>query len=221
MTRPLGTSMVAAFTLAFAAICCLLASTPAHAQTRPVTFRGFGDVGASTFTAEQSFKAILGSRSGIVLGGGVEAVLPQRVFVAVRASHFRKTGERVSIVNGEQFGLGIPATITLTPVEVTGGFRFDVASRLVPYAGAGVGWHRFRESSQFAEDTENVDRRNTGFHVVGGAEVRLTRWIGAAGEVQWATVPDAIGDDRNSVSHEFNESDLGGVTLRLKVVVGR
>lgn len=221
MTRCLGPSMGTAFTRALVATCCLLAPTQAQAQTRTVVFRGFGDVGASTFTAEQSFKAILGSRSGMVFGGGVEAVLPQRIFVAIRASHFRKTGERVSIVNGAQFGLGIPTTITLTPVEMTGGFRFDVASRLVPYAGAGVGWHRFRESSEFAEDNENVDKRFTGFHVIGGAEFRLLRWIGAAGEVQWATVPDAIGDDPNSVSHEFNESDLGGVTLRVKVVVGR
>ena len=183
-------------------------------------FRGFGDVGATTFTAEQSFNAILGSRSGPVFGGGVEVVLPQRVFVNVRASRFRETGQRVFLFEGKQFDLGIPTTITLTPVELTGGYRFPFWSRLVPYAGAGVGWHQFKETSQFAVSEENVKDRFTGAHLLGGAEIRLARWIAAAGELQWATVPDAFGDDPNSVSHEFDESDLGGTTFRFKIIVG-
>ena len=92
----------------------MLHTAPAHAQE--FMLRGFGDVGATTFTAEQSFNAILGSRIGTVFGGGVEAVLPQRIFVNVRASRFRKTGQRVFLFDGEQFDLGIPTTITLTQI---------------------------------------------------------------------------------------------------------
>ena len=194
-------------------------SATAEAQSE-FRLRGFGDVGATTFTAEQSFNAILGSRSGPVFGGGVEVVLPQRVFVNVRASRFRETGQRVFLFEGEQFDLGIPTTITLTPVELTGGYRFPFWSRLVPYAGAGVGWHQFKETSQFAVSEENVKDRFTGAHLLGGAEIRLARWIAAAGELQWATVPDAFGDDPNSVSHEFDESDLSGTTFRFKIIVG-
>ena len=183
--------------------------------------RGFGDVGSTTFTAEKSFTAVLGSESGRVFGGGVEVVLPQRVFVNLRVSRFREVGQRVFLFNGEQFGLGIPTTITVTPVELTGGYRFDFGWRLVPYGGAGLGRHRYQEASRFAEASENVNERFTGYHVLGGAEFRLARWIGAAAEAQWAAVPEALGDDLNSVSHEFGESDLGGVTFRLKVVVGR
>ena len=58
------------------------------------------------------------------------------------------------------------------------------------------------------------------FHILGGAEVRLVRWLSLGGELQWATVPDAIGEDPNSVAREFNESDLGGTTVRFKVIVG-
>lgn len=195
-------------------------ASSAEAQTE-FMLRGFGDVGSTTFTSEKSFDAVLGSASGRVLGGGVEAVLPQRVFVNLRASRFREVGQRVFLFNGEQFDLGIPTTITVTPVELTGGYRFDFGWRLVPYGGAGLGWHRYEETSRFAHGSENVDERFTGYHVVAGAEFRLARWIGAAAEAQWATVPDALGDDPNGVSHEFNESDLGGVTFRLKVVVGR
>jgi opacity protein-like surface antigen len=192
-------------------------ATPARAQEFMI--RGFGDLGATTFTAEQSFHAILGSKSGPVFGGGIEAV-EQHVFLNVRASRFRKTGQRVFLFEGEQFDLGIPTTITVTPVELTGGYRFPFWTRVVPYAGAGVGWHHFKETSEFAADDENVDDRFTGYHILGGAEVGLWRWLALGGELQWATVPDAIGSDPNSVSHEFDESDLGGTTFRFKIIVG-
>jgi opacity protein-like surface antigen len=105
----------------------------------------------------------------VVFGGGVEATLPGRLFVNVRASRFRESGERVFLFNGEQFDLGVPATITVTPIELTGGYRFAFGQRFVPYAGAGIGWHRYQETSQFSEDSENVDGRFTGFQLLGGA----------------------------------------------------
>ena len=194
-----------------------MTSTPAQAQG--FMLRGFADAGATTFTAGQSFNAILGSKSGPVFGGGVEAV-ERNIFLNVRASRFRKTGQRVFLFEGQQFDLGIPATITVTPVELSGGYRFPFWTRFVPYAGIGVGRYWFKETSQFAASDENVDDQFTGYHVLGGAEVRLARWIGLAGELQWARVPDAIGGDPNSVSHEFNESDLGGTTFRFKIIVG-
>ena len=204
------------------AIAALLVLIPAgaHAQDRAVALRGFGDLGATAFTAQQSFTAILGSRSGAVFGGGVEAILPQRIFVSLRASRFSKTGERVFISNGERFGLGIPTTVALTPLQITGGYRFPRVSGLTPYAGAGPGWYRYTETSQFAGEDEDVNARFSGFHVLGGAEFQLSRWLSLGGELQWATVPDAIGNNPNSVAREFNETNLGGTTVRARVVVG-
>lgn len=201
-------------------VATMLLGSPATAQT-DFMLRGFGDIGSTTFTAEKSFTAVLGSETGRVFGGGVEAVLPQRVFVNLRASRFREVGQRVFLFNGEQFDLGIPTTITVTPLELTGGYRFDFGRRFIQYGGAGLGWHRYEETSRFADASETVNERFAGYHVMGGAEFRLAPWIGAAAEAQWTRVPDALGADPNSVSREFDESDLGGVTFRLKVVVGR
>ena len=92
---------------------------------------------------------------------------------------------------------------------------------MTPYAGAGIGWHRFEETSEFAAENENVSGWFTGFHVLGGAEVRLWQWIGAAADVDWATVPNALGQEATGVSREFGESNLGGVTLRARIVIGR
>jgi opacity protein-like surface antigen len=192
---------------------------PGKAQAQ---IRGFADIGSTSFAATDSFETILGTATGMVFGGGVEGVLPKNIFVNVRASRFRKTGERVFITDsGERFGLGIPTTIMVTPIEFTAGYRVDRGWRVVPYGGGGFGRHQYEESSDFAVEDENVKESFNGYHILGGAEFRISPWIGAAGELQWATVPDALGQDPNGVSSHFDESDLGGLTVRLKVVIGR
>ena len=217
MKAPLGCDTLRRVVAVTAAAMWMATAPEAEAQ-----IRGFADVGSTTFAAADSFEAVLGSASGVVFGGGVEGMLPKNIFVNLRASRFRKTGERVFVTeSGERFGLGIPTTITVTPIELTGGYRFDRGSRLVPYGGGGFGRHRYQESSDFAEGAENVEESYTGYHVLGGAEFRVSPWIGAAGELQWATVPDALGQDPNGVASHYDERDLGGLTVRVKLVIGR
>jgi opacity protein-like surface antigen len=207
--------------LVFCAVCAFGLPAPARAQSSGFMVRGFADIGTTTFTAAQSFEAILGHKRGPVWGGGAGVVLPLPIFVDVRASRFRQIGERVFIHQGEQFDLGIPTTITVTPLTLIGGYRIDRGWRVVPYGGGGIGWHRYEETSQFADESENVDERFQGYHLLGGAEIRLASWIGTAFEAEWSTVPDALGTDPNGVSRAFNETDLGGTTFRVKVVIGR
>jgi opacity protein-like surface antigen len=149
-------------------------------------------------------------------------VLRSNVFAGIRVSRFTGDGERVFIFNGERFPLGIDTTVTLTPVLLTAGYRFAAGrTALVPFVGGGVGWHRYEETSQFADDDDNVSETHLGYHVVGGVEYRLSRLFGIAGDAQWATVPDGLGQTPNSASAAFDETDLGGVTLRVRFVVGR
>ena len=188
----------------------------------PLTIRGFADLGGLALGARDSFEAVLGTRFGTIFGGGGEVVLPQRVFARVRISRFAHTGERVFVSGDETFGLGIDTTIRIIPIELSGGYRFGgVNNRIVPFVGGGVGWHRYKETSDFAEDDENVDETHNGYQLLGGAEVRLLRWFGVGGEVQWSTVPDALGQDPNGVSAAFDETNLGGIGFRVKFVVGR
>ena len=192
---------------------------PAQAST---SIRGFADLGSTMFAASDSFEAVLGTSTGTLFGGGGEVLLPRRIFVSLRASRFQKDGERVFAFAGETFGLGIDTTIRVTPIELSAGYRFGTPRwRVVPYAGGGLGWHRYEETSAFAEDEENVKETHRGYHLMGGVEVRLARWFGVGGEAQWTTVPDALGQDPNGVSTAFDETDLGGATLRVKVIIGR
>jgi opacity protein-like surface antigen len=193
----------------------------ARADAQEIGFRGFGEVGGTRFAASESFDAVLGTHTGVVFGGGAEAVFG-RIFVGVRASRFQKDGTRVFVSGDEVFDLGIPTTIRITPVQITGGYRFAEADRrVIPYAGGGIGWHRYSETSDFAADDEDVSETHTGFHLLGGAEVRLGELFGIAGEAEWSRVPDGLGQNPTSVSATFDETDLGGVTFRVKFIVGR
>ena len=45
------------------------------------------------------------------------------------------------------------------------------------------------------------------------------RWVGVIGEVMWTSVADALG--KGGASQAFDETNLGGTGLRIKLVIGR
>jgi hypothetical protein len=195
-----------------------VSSADAQARGEPrIGIRGFLDVGSESFTAADTFDAIFETNRGTFIGGGGQFVW-QWLQVEVSASRFEETGQRVFVTGDEVFRLGIPATIRLTPIEVTAAYRFGPAWRVRPYAGAGFGRHLYVETSEFADPDENVEFSKTSYHVVGGAELGVWRWIRAAGELRHRFVRDAIGDA--GASHEFGETDLGGTSVGLRLLVG-
>jgi opacity protein-like surface antigen len=173
------------------------------------------------FAAGRTFDATFGSRLAPFFGGGVEVVTRRGLFADVTVSRLDKTGQRAFVNNGEVFQLGIPLKVTVTPVEVSGGYRMRIRSyaRLVPYVGAGVGWYTYKETSDFASSGENVDTTHAGFLVVGGAEVRLQTWIRAAADAQYTAVPGILG--QGGLSKDVSEKDLGGLAARIRVILGR
>jgi opacity protein-like surface antigen len=202
----------------------LLVATPAAAQSSDdgIGVRGFASVGNISFTARESFDAVLDTSSGPIVGGGAQVLLPWGLYVEVSAARFRREGERAFVgpaPNHEVFKLGIPLEVTITPLDVTGGWRWRRWDRIVPYGGVGFSSYRYQETSDFADPDENVDERYSGFHVVAGAEYALLRWLAVGGELSWSSIPNAIGEA--GVSQVFNEDNLGGRTIRLKISVGR
>jgi len=190
------------------------------AGAQGIDIKGYGLVGGMSFAASESFDAVLDTSSGVIFGGGAEVGLPWGgLYVGVGAWRFSEQGERVFVSGSEVFRLGIPVTIEVTPIEVTGGWRFkNFSTRFVPYVGAGWSSYAYKETSDFA-DGDDVDERFSGFHILGGAEFKLTHWLGVGGELAWTTVPDALGT--GGASRAFDETDLGGVSYRLKISVGR
>ncbi|HEY3157427.1 MAG TPA: outer membrane beta-barrel protein [Vicinamibacterales bacterium] len=184
-----------------------------------MTFRGFGDAGVTVFNATQSFKAILGKSSGPVFGGGIE-LGEKQFFLSFGAQRFRRDGHRVFVLENQVFQLNVKDTITVTPIDLTFGYRLR-SRGLVPYVGGGLTWYRYVETSEHATENEDVKATYTGYHLLAGAEVPLRRWLAAGVDAQWAAAPNAFGDSPTSVASVYGEHDLGGFTLRGKIIVGR
>jgi hypothetical protein len=191
---------------------------PAAARAQ-VTARVFADAGVTVFAATQSFKAVLGRPSGAVFGGGVE-IDNRQWFLTLGVRRFHRSGHRVFVFNNQVFPLNVKDTITVTPLDLTVGRRFRWRG-IIPYAGGGIGWHRYDETSDHATDEEDVSKSYTGYHVLGGAEKAIHRWLAAAVEAQWAGVPNAFGESTTSVSQVYGEHNLGGFTLSGRIIVGR
>jgi opacity protein-like surface antigen len=211
------------------ALALALAPAPALAQFRPSTPPPYPDrldirpvvsVGTTWFTAGDTFDAVLGSDRGQDWGGGVN-ITQGPAFLELSGRRFSKSGSRVFVTDTKEvFPLGIPIDVSTTALEAAIGWRFrPLFGRLRPYAGAGYTRLQYEEAADFATDGDDVKESFNGFHVLGGVEVRVTRWVGVAGDVVWTSVADAIGDA--GASRAFGENNLGGTSLRLKLVIGR
>ncbi len=212
--------------LVLAALC----ASPAAAQQRRLPppppppdqpyLRPFFLVTGEAFTAGQTFDAIFGQRFQPFFGGGLQFGMRNGVFIEAAASRFSKTGQRAFIgPTGQVFQVGVPLTATVTPFEVTAGYRFRHRRTVVPYVGAGIGTYAYSESSPRSDTGEDVNARHTGFLVTGGVEFRASRWVRVSGDVQYTHVPGILG--AGGVSQQANETDLGGTAARFKVLVGR
>jgi hypothetical protein len=174
--------------------------------------------------ASDSFTAILGSSSGQVFGAGAEVAFRGGLFVRADVSHFREDGERVEMVDDEIVPLGIPLTLSLTPIEFSGGYRFSAIRfgrraqlRLVPFAGAGAGIVRFREQTDDSHPDEEASERYASYHVLIGVDVPLGRRVAIGGELTRRWVRDGLGS--GGISESFGETDLGGTTMLTRVRV--
>jgi hypothetical protein len=220
-------------------------TTSAQQNPSPIRVRGLVTFGAATFQAQESFEAILESRGGLMYGGGGQVLLPLDFYAEVGVWRFSSNGERAFVgPDQEIFPLGIPVDVSVTPIEITGGWRYrhcpqpprapgtprtlpparttpstrPCAPRVIPYVGGGLSIYKYTETSEFADASEDVDERFSGYHLLGGAEVRLHRWVSVGGEVGWSSVPDALD---GGVAAAFDEHNLGGATFRIKFTVGR
>lgn len=204
------------------------AAAPAAAQTsrrasRPASAKPsiglFGLFDYSTISARQSFDAVFGEHVTMAPGVGGEVTnLWKGLFVRVAGSRSKLSGERVVIFNADVFKLGIPLTTEMTPIEFGGGWRFQsryAPSRIVPYAGASVITMKYKETSDFAESSENADESYSGFGVFGGVDINLTRGIFGGVEGQFRSINFTPGP--NSAAASFNESNLGGGILRVRL----
>jgi opacity protein-like surface antigen len=164
-------------------------------------------------TSGDSFTAILGSSSGQVFGAGAELAFRSGVFVRADVSYFRDEGERVELIDGEIVPLGIPLTLSLTPMEFSGGYRFSAITlgrrgrvRLVPFVGGGLGVVRFREETDEEHPDEEMSDGFTSYHLLSGLDVPLGRRVAIGVELTRRWVRDGLGS--GGISEAFGETTM-------------
>lgn len=204
---------VSLLVLAFAVV----QAGPAWAQST-VGARAYLTFGATWETASDTFDAVAGTSRASGIGGGATVTgLWQGLFVDVGVSRQRFDGERVFVLNGTAFPLGIPLEVTVRPIDIAAGWRVT-AGRVSPYAGGGATFLSYEETSDFAQPGENVSERKTGLVLLGGVDVALLRWLHAGAELRYRSVTGLLGT--GGVSEAFGEDDLGGTAVAVRVSVG-
>jgi hypothetical protein len=194
--------------------------SPGSPPNRPAShtsIRGFGHVGYGWFTAHKAFAAVFDRSGAPWAGGGVDLQLPSGSFVEASVERLRENGERVFVFDNTVTKMGIADTVTIVPVEVTLGQRIRRA-RSSYYVGAGFGRYVYREVSAFADPADKVWEHFASYHVMGGYEIRRSRWFGAAIEGQFTHVPNAL---TGNLAESFKEHNLGGGRVRVKIFVGK
>jgi hypothetical protein len=207
----------------FMLLVTLALAAPVLAQEPPtLSIRPFVLGTEQSFAASKTFQAAFETSAAPLFGGGVQIVVLDRFVAEIGASRFRKTGQRAFISSGGQTSrLGIPLTATITPLEITGGYRFLFARmpRVRPYAAAGWTRYAYKETSDFAQPGEDVDTQHGGWVANGGVEIRVHPWIAIGADAEYSHVPGILGNA--GVSQQAGEKDLGGVAARFKLIVGR
>ena len=194
----------------------LLSASPLTAQDESVGIRAFAAIDSDTLTAQKSFDAVLGTSRLTTFGGGADVLnVWKAAFVRLAVSHTTKSGSRAFVVNGQVVSLNIPIKVSMTPMEIGGGWRFvsSRSARIVPYTGGGVLIQPYSEKSTFAAPGDDVSQINTGFTAFGGVEIDVSKWLMVGGEAQFRGVPNAL--CKGSVSQDFGETNLGGFALRV------
>jgi hypothetical protein len=215
---------VAALTIARPA-----AAAPPQPHGSGVGLRAYGAVDLDVMAAVQTFQAVLGTSHLPAYGGGVDVTdLWKHLFARVAATRIRKSGTRVFADGGQVFPLHIPLTVSITPVELGGGWRFAPKarsrSRVTPYVGGAALLVFFTQTSDFADASENPSESFKGGSVFAGAEVAIHKAFLVGGEAQYRFVPNALGNGGVSdVSAVYRENDLGGFTVRatIGIKIGR
>ena len=206
---------------------CALAQRATAAAAQKVEFRPFALVSGEYFAASTTFDATLGSAIQPMWGAGVEINTRRNLFLDITVSRLSRSGQFAFDDNGQVFRLATPLHATLTPFELTVGRRFPPKTRpgrrrritVIPYVGLGAGIYWYQETSDFSTAGEIVDAAHAGFVAVGGAEFRVSKWVGVTGDAQYTRVPGILG--KGGVSQQANENDLGGVAGRVRVILGR
>lgn len=188
---------------------CLLSAVPAAAD-------GFLDNSAAglrlgyfePINASDSYDAVYGS-GDLLYGLLWDYQLTDALVIEGEYHHFDKSGERVNLAGDTWVGNGIDEDLTYDSFLATAKYHFRRDSGFRPFVGGGLGLYLIDVSSAVGGDSFN----KPGYHVAAGALFRAEEKFRFTAEVRYSLIPGVLGDNPNSVSAYYGESDAGGLAI--------
>jgi hypothetical protein len=121
-------------------------------------------------------------------------------------------GSRVFVAGGDVVSLNVPVAVSISTLELGAGWRYTHPRypKYVVYGGADLLHIGYREKSKLASETDVFTDGFWGSALFG--EVKVWKRIVAGGELQFRSVPNALGD--GGVSAAYQETNLGGFAIR-------
>ena len=184
----------------------------------PIGVRVFGAVDVEHMLAKQSFGATLGTATLPGFGGGIDVVNLNGggFFFRAAMSVMSKSGTRSSGTISSGFAL----QVRMVPIDVGVGWRFNHVTRanhVTPFVGGGLLLLHYSETSPDGQSTDNTSAMFKGYEGFGGVDLLVGNALTVAPEVDFRSVPGAIGT--GGLSQVFNETNLGGLAFRVTVGV--
>lgn len=184
----------------------------------PTGIRLFGAVDVEQMLAKQSFAATLGTSTLLGFGAGVDVINLRGggLFMRVAASVMTKSGTR----SDRTVSNGIALDVTMLPIDLGLGWRFNHVTRtnqVTPFIGGGALVMHYSETTPAGSPSDNTSAWFLGVEAFGGVDFRLGSSLTVAPEVDFRSLPGAIGS--GGLSQVFNETNLGGVAFRVTVGV--
>jgi len=197
------------------------AGAPAFAQQPPAAqapkkprqfeIRGYFTAGTEKTESPKTFDAVLGTERLTLLGGGGEVVITRRWIARGQFTRFSGTGTRVFVdSNRTVFPLTIPLDVTIDVTEFSGGYRFLARPRWGAFMAAGRTSYTLSEESNGERDRDS----GSGWHLLGGVDVKPHTWIVTAAEVQWTNTENIFGA---GAAEALGESRLGGLRFAFRI----
>jgi hypothetical protein len=184
-----------------------------------VGVRLYGLLDLEQMTASQSFAAVVGTPRLLGFGAGVDVVnlAGRDLFFRAALSDQSKNGTRSDGANDSN---GIGLSIKMVPIDLAVGWRFNHVTRgnqVTPYVGGGALLLHYSETTPSGTSTDNTIAWFPGLEGFAGVDLRLGSGLFVGPEVDFRSVPKAIG--QGGVSQVFGETNLGGVAFRVRVGV--
>ncbi len=187
------------------------------------------DARAEGFVEDSSFGLLLGNFDPINSADSYNAVYGSsdmfyglrwdyhlREFLTIQGEyhHFAASGERVNQLDDGWVSNGIPEDLTYDGLLATAIYQFrrDYGTR--PFVGAGLGFYMIDVSSTVGGQSFN----KPGYHFSAGALFLAEKRISFTGEIRWSMIPGVLGDNPNSVSAYYGDSDAGGLAFAASVL---